>query len=1392
MVRDLLPTSRTRFIRNRLIIGVCLALTWPALPACDSSPVEQIVGSLFPSLESATPGTGPMAGGTRLTLRGRHFEDGAFVMFGDQAGDEVVVKSNSVLTVVSPMGLKEGTVDIKVIFPSGYEAMLPEGFTYGDSPAALPNPVDPMRIDTVEPAAGPISGGAIISIRGSGFVPDLAVMFDGVAGRDVLVLNSSILTVVVPPHDPGRVNISLRAGKDGPAAVSLENAYEFYVLPPDDGTDSDRDGLTDVEELTGWDVWVDAFGLGLGVDTFGNVSRVTAYADPKRADTDGDGASDLEESLYRSDPTKFDTDGDGLSDGEEVHRWQTSPISVDTDHDARGPEGNRPPNPALFDGRELFKAENLVARSNRRVVLISATSPTLEDSDGDGRTDYEEFNDPVRKPIIADLPQAEISIVDDVDINLFIEYEENQGTETEYSVTMSQTTSNTLSRSDSISNSATVSASVTAGFQAGSESHVHASATAGISFTNEGSTEWGNESTREAQQEYSRSQADSLTRSESASRGEMKLGMVIRNTGNIAFDLKNLAVVARQFTRGDDPNNPGGEYKTIGTLQPVLPNFTLAPGAATNVIEVSATEVNPNLIRQFLANPTALSFQTAGFELENAEGINFTFLTEQTYARTAMIVIDYGDGTFNRYRVATNVNRDSMGALTGVSVRDVFQTFLKIQYAMSANPSPASDGEKILSSLTRGDGAVLSSAQGLSKWVVFASPGVVLDTDTAQPGGRLDFDQIVLHNRDELRLVYIRDHDGDLLLDREEFVYGTSDDTPHSDRNPAIAGDIGDGLTDFDEINVGWTVTVFGESPRRVFSDPRTTDADADGWTDDREKLEQTNPNLADTDEDGLMDSVDPNPLAPAGRYHVNIAAQGANDGSSWADAATDLYNALVDVVSRNADGDDTNDVSEIWVAQGVYRNTRPSRVEAFFDIPNVGIYGGFTGVEKNRSQRNPDPLTNGTVLSADRGVTGDPSDNSIWVVSVGYGNEHSVIDGFTLSDGNADGGGVIGAPSSFHGGSGIYWFGLRGQQLRNLFITGNRAVSWGGGVLIEDNGSSTRDDAVLENCFIGANSADAPVSNTGGSGVCVKNRALRMVQCQINDNEITAAGGSTGGAILVLDNASITMMDCEVNQNRCNGYGAAGIMVTPLGFARITNTSVRQNTNAGYGAGGMLLFGRALLTNCDFWSNRSNSAGNATGGGGLCVGVFDIFSNERGNATLVNCTFANNHVDGTTPYFAAGVRVYAELPFPNDRRSGVCKAYNCIFYGNTAGNANLADETRQIYGSVAAGMMIADVTVRSSCIQGLGGGGLPASFAGFANIGLDPRFKSSGTGNITLESDSPCIDLGNSLIDIDPFATGLQRLPEFESSGKTRIADGNGDGIAAVDMGAFEYRQDD
>jgi parallel beta-helix repeat protein len=69
---------------------------------------------------------------------------------------------------------------------------------------------------------------------------------------------------------------------------------------------------------------------------------------------------------------------------------------------------------------------------------------------------------------------------------------------------------------------------------------------------------------------------------------------------------------------------------------------------------------------------------------------------------------------------------------------------------------------------------------------------------------------------------------------------------------------------------------------------------------------------------------------------------------------------------------------------------------------------------------------------------------------------------------------------------------------------------------------------------------------------------------------------------------------------------------------------------------------------------------------------------------------------------------------------------------------------------------------------------------AGTTNISEDPLFVDPTISDYQLRAGSPCIDTGDN---------GASGLPEFDLDGNPRIVDGDDDGAAVVDMGAFEYQ---
>ena len=81
-------------------------------------------------------------------------------------------------------------------------------------PPAPPPPPPPSapRIDAVSPPSGPADGGLGMTISGSGFAAGATVLVGGAAATSVVVPNSNTISLVVPAHAPGTVDVAVTSG----------------------------------------------------------------------------------------------------------------------------------------------------------------------------------------------------------------------------------------------------------------------------------------------------------------------------------------------------------------------------------------------------------------------------------------------------------------------------------------------------------------------------------------------------------------------------------------------------------------------------------------------------------------------------------------------------------------------------------------------------------------------------------------------------------------------------------------------------------------------------------------------------------------------------------------------------------------------------------------------------------------------------------------------------------------------------------------------------------------------------------------------------------------------------------------------------------------------------
>lgn len=240
-------------------------------------------------------------------------------------------------------------------------------------------------------------------------------------------------------------------------------------------------------------------------------------------------------------------------------------------------------------------------------------------------------------------------------------------------------------------------------------------------------------------------------------------------------------------------------------------------------------------------------------------------------------------------------------------------------------------------------------------------------------------------------------------------------------------------------------------------------------------------------------------------------------------------HNDLTEAIQSANSGD------EIWVAVGTY-HPGTNRSDSFILKPGVKLYGGFYGGEVAREDR--DPYKNATVLSGDIGVAGNPEDNSYHVISYdGVLDQQTVIDGFTIRDGNAGNG---------DGGGGMLLKNGAAPLVRQCRFTANISSNGGGAVSLNNN-------VKFEYCLFDANSAEF-----GGAVFSPENRIeegdASFSHCTFVSN--TASEGSA----LYLDKREGAYIDSSVFWNNTDPAGNISTFMFDDrggGFSSVTNTAV-------------------------------------------------------------------------------------------------------------------------------------------------------------------------------------------------------------------------------------------
>lgn len=413
-------------------------------------------------------------------------------------------------------------------------------------------------------------------------------------------------------------------------------------------------------------------------------------------------------------------------------------------------------------------------------------------------------------------------------------------------------------------------------------------------------------------------------------------------------------------------------------------------------------------------------------------------------------------------------------------------------------------------------------------------------------------------------------------------------------------------------------------------------------------------------------------PGAAAGVVYVKADAGGANDGSSWADAFTNLEDGL----AAAGPGD------QVWLAEGVYtpsvRRTgvgEPSGTpgnEVFLLGSGVSLYGGFLGHEATLGERAGS--AHATVLTGDLGG-GLRSRTVVLHLQGPPGATHRArLDSVRIT--GADG---TGTPRSGGGVRALGWSNSQGIFPARLDIVG---------CVIDSNRSGQIGAGAYLSVWQGTIEATVFESNTAGmwaGGVEIINAfAPSVVRDSVfRGNATSPASGMNGGGMRIAsptDSGAIAVEGCVFDQNQAGGSGG-GLSVFFSGSMSGTDP-------------------RFAVRNSVFTRNHAGAPG-----GGIVLNQFNFDPSLSFQANLQSCTVADNTTgsDRGPGVFVGG---------------GALLVRNSILWGNT-----LADGPA---GQVGVGPR-GSLSVAYSCVEG--------GADGPGNIAADPGFVGGGEYRLTLGS---------------------------------------------------------
>lgn len=171
----------------------------------------------IPAITEVTPGTGPVAGGTKVTIHGSSLEGVDGVWFDALPATGVKVLDDETIEATTPPG-SPGPVTVRVR-RGPLETAKAGAFVYE---------AGKTQLLAVDPDEGPMGGGTIVDVYGTDLPQDARVRFGAYESLDVEWVSPALIRAAsVGSEIPTTVDVALLDGTGAPLS-DLPNAYTYY------------------------------------------------------------------------------------------------------------------------------------------------------------------------------------------------------------------------------------------------------------------------------------------------------------------------------------------------------------------------------------------------------------------------------------------------------------------------------------------------------------------------------------------------------------------------------------------------------------------------------------------------------------------------------------------------------------------------------------------------------------------------------------------------------------------------------------------------------------------------------------------------------------------------------------------------------------------------------------------------------------------------------------------------------------------------------------------------------------------------------------------------------------------------------------------------------------